>query len=115
MHRSSKKGVVVIEGVIIPILIFLAWWFVTNFGKTPQSLLPKISTVIQTFIEMCKTKELPTDLYISLVRVLKGYLIAAIIGIVFGTAMGMNKHIKNLLQPTITTIRQIPIMAWIPL
>ena len=47
--------------------------------------------------------------------VLKGYLLSVALGTVLGSLMGMSKTIANLLQPTVTVIRQIPIIAWIPL
>ena len=46
---------------------------------------------------------------------LKGYLLSAVLGTVLGSLMGMSKTVLHLLQPTVTVIRQIPIIAWIPL
>lgn len=102
-------------GLIAPVLVVLLWWYVTNFTNTPESILPKISEVGSTFINMLKSGELQTNLLISLERVFKGYLLSAVIGIGLGTLLGMSKLAKKMLQPLFTTIRQIPIMAWIPL
>jgi sulfonate transport system permease protein len=46
---------------------------------------------------------------------MEGYVIAAVFGVTLGTLMGMSDTIKKIFYPTVTTIRQIPIMAWIPL
>ncbi len=112
-----KKEIVktVLLALIIPVLVVLAWFLTTNFGNMPQSLLPKISQVIKIFIDMCKKGQLQSDLGISLIRVLKGFLISAVTGILLGSIMGMSKTAAEILQPTITVLRQIPIMAWIPL
>ena len=71
--------------------------------------------VWQAFLEMLQSGQLWNDLSVTLSRVLKGYLLSVALGTVLGSLMGMSKTIANLLQPTVTVIRQIPIIAWIPL
>lgn len=102
-------------GLIIPVLVLIFWWYATNFGVTPESILPKISIVGKTIQQMCKDGTLQEDLLISITRVVEGYFISAILGIFLGTIMGMSETARKIFQPTVTTIRQIPIMAWIPL
>ena len=46
---------------------------------------------------------------------LKGYAIAAALGICAGSVMGMWHRAYDLLHPFITAVRQIPVIAWIPL
>lgn len=110
-----KKIKTLLLGLLIPVLVLILWWYVTTFGNTPESILPKIGTVGTTISEMLKEGSLQKDLATSLKRVLEGYLISAVLGIILGTAMGMSDTVKKIFYPTATTIRQIPIMAWIPL
>lgn len=112
---KKQKIKIIILGFVIPVLIIIAWYLATNFGNTPESILPKISTVIESFGAMLQSGQLWDDLSVTLLRVVKGYLVSAVIGIVLGALMGMSKTIQHLLQPIITVIRQIPIIAWIPL
>lgn len=105
----------ILLGLLLPVLVIISWWATTNFGTTPESILPKISTVGSSLKQMIIDGSLAQDLKISLLRVVEGYLVAAILGIVLGTVMGMSDTMKKIFQPTVTTIRQIPIMAWIPL
>lgn len=104
-----------VVGLIVPALIVLLWWYVTNYTDTPESILPKLSDVWDTLISMLTNGELQANLLISLERVFKGYLLSAVVGVALGTLLGMSNLAKKLLQPLFTTIRQIPIMAWIPL
>ena len=60
-------------------------------------------------------RKLLQTILISISRVLKGYLISAVLGIFFGSLIGMYQPVKELLVPIITVIRQIPMIAWIPL
>ena len=110
-----KKGHRRLLGLIIPIIIVIAWYIATNYTDLPETILPKISSVFNTGIEMIKSGQLPNDIGISIGRVLKGFVVSAIIGIVLGSLMGMSKTVEALFLTTVTTIRQIPMIAWIPL
>lgn len=110
---SRKKSIV--YGLIIPVGIVAAWYLYTTFSNVPDSLLPKIQNVIAAFREMVSQGQLQTDLTVSFMRVIKGFLVSGVIGILLGAAMGMSKKASALLLPTVTAIRQIPVIAWIPL
>jgi sulfonate transport system permease protein len=112
---SHKLPVKIILGLIVPILIIVAWILATTYGDISVGILPPLSMVGEAFVDMIHTGELQQDLLISLSRVLKGYLIAAVLGIILGSFIGMSVTIREMLVPIITVIRQIPIIAWIPL
>ena len=112
---KTQKVKQILLGLIVPVLILAAWICAIHFGNIPTSILPKISMVWQAFLEMLQSGQLWNDLSVTLSRVLKGYLLSAVLGTVLGSLMGMSKTVLHLLQPTVTVIRQIPIIAWIPL
>lgn len=62
-----------------------------------------------------------TDLYvlrnlgITMRRVLTGSLYAFIIGFPLGMLMGYSPQILKALSPFMNSLRQVPIMAWVPL
>lgn len=100
---------------ISPIIILLAWFYTTNYGGTPAAILPHISTVGTTFKAMLNSGQLQQDLVTSLSCVLQGFLISVLFGVGLGTLMGMFTTLRTILQPTVTCIRQIPMIAWMPL
>jgi sulfonate transport system permease protein len=104
-----------ILGLLIPIGIVILWFLVTTYGSVPSSILPSLAMVGQAFSEMTRSGQLQADLLISLGRVVKGFLASAVTGIFLGSIMGMFRSVRELLQPMITAIRQIPMVAWIPL
>ena len=105
----------ILLGLIVPLLVLVAWFCYTTFTDVPNSLLPKISKVLATAGEMVTSGQLQGDLSVSIIRVIKGFLASGCLGVFLGAVMGMSKRIQELLLPTITTIRQIPVIAWIPL
>lgn len=112
-----KKGLSrkIILGLVIPIIIVVLWFYVTTYGSIPAGILPSIPKVGNTFNEMILSGQLQQDLLVSLSRVVKGYLVSAIFGITLGSLMGMFRTVKELFLPIVTVIRQIPMIAWIPL
>ena len=100
---------------VLPILIIFFWFIFTYTGKVPETSLPKLSSVKNTFFEMIKSGQLYNDLSLSLRRVLGGFFLSSVFGIFLGIFMGISHKTKEFFQLTLTAIRQIPMIAWIPL
>jgi len=115
-HNIMDKRIInYIIIVILPILILLFWIIATNLELFSPAILPSISTVFDSFISQLNSGQLIKDIGISLVRVVEGYLIAATLGITLGVLMGISEKINKFFFLTFTSIRQIPMLAWIPL
>jgi NitT/TauT family transport system permease protein len=56
-----------------------------------------------------------THILTSMQRVYGGFLLAAALGIPLGLLIGRIKVLQNLLDPTISLLRPIPVTAWLPL
>jgi NitT/TauT family transport system permease protein len=56
-----------------------------------------------------------THLVKSMQRVYGGFLLAAVVAIPLGLAIGRSKFLRQLLDPTISLLRPIPVTAWLPL
>lgn len=115
-HKDTVNQLqAIMLGLSVPVVVVIAWLAATSTGATPESILPKISTVGATLTTYIQDGTLGADLSISLIRVIEGYLIAAVIGVSLGSLMGMSRIARETLLPTITALRQIPLLAWIPL
>lgn len=101
--------------LLIPAIIVGVWFYATTYMDIPRGILPSIPDVGNKFIEMISSGQLQEDILVSISRVLKGYLISAVLGVFLGSLVGMFQPAKELLIPIITVIRQIPMIAWIPL
>ncbi|SHI78846.1 ABC transporter permease [Parasporobacterium paucivorans] len=102
-------------GIILPAIIFLTWFIVTENGVFSSAILPSIKTVWESFLSQAQSGQLAQDLGVSLVRVLKGFCVASVLGIMFGVLMGISEKTDRFFSLTFNSIRQIPMMAWIPL
>lgn len=102
-------------GSVIPIVVLVAWYLVTTYGSIPIGILPPIHQVGSSFKNMIESGQLKEDLLISLSRVVKGYFVSVVLGVSIGSLMGMFTPMQELFLPVITVVRQIPMIAWIPL
>ncbi len=112
MNTVIRKTIL---ALVIPVIIIMIWFYTTTYMVIPKGILPTIPDVGQTFLEMLKSGQLENDIEVSISRVLKGYCISVVLGVTLGSLIGMYRSIKELFVPVITVIRQIPMIAWIPL
>lgn len=86
-----------------------AWFYHSNL------LLPPPAKVLAALLLLVQDKEILVNLGITLKRVMVGLLYAVAIGLPIGFAMGYSQKAWRLFDPLINTLRQVPIMAWVPL
>lgn len=105
----------VLLSILIPVVVVIFWYYATNYTDISGSILPKISKVGVAFQDLVQKGQLQEDLSVSIGRVVKGYGFSIVLGVLLGTFMGMSKNVWHIFHLTTTTIRQIPMIAWIPL
>lgn len=96
-------------------LIVIIWHWISLSGLVHAMLLPAPVNVLDTALALLKNGELTFHIYVSVIRVLEGFIIAASIALVLGVSMGVSRQVNQLFQPFFQILRPIPPMAWIPL
>lgn len=91
------------------------WWLVSHSGWIEPLFLPTPEDVWQAIISLWTSGDLRRDILASIVRVLSGFLLAALISIPLGTLMGTFASIRALMEPIIGIVRYMPAPAFIPL
>ena len=104
-----------LTGLIVPVLLGVAWEAGVRFGLIPGRLMPPPSVLWHSAVEMTRAGELQTHIAATLWRVLTGFGIGAAAGTVLGTLTGASQRARLLLDPTIQAVRAIPSLAWVPL
>lgn len=104
-----------VEYISLVVLIVVLWQIMHLSGKLNPVILPAPSKVWMTFIALLKQGTLTSNLLISVVRVLKGYVLAMISGLILGIFIGLFDHMKRITDLLIQIIKPIPPIAWIPL
>jgi len=77
--------------------------------------LPSPRAVFDAGIKMFTEESLMVDVLASSTRVLAGFVLAGIIGVPMGLAMGTFYSLDSLLAPIVGTVRYMPVTAFVPL
>lgn len=102
-------------GLLLPILILLAWQLSTAAGVFSPVQLPSPRAVMEAGSELIARSELFGHVVISTQRVLIGFIVGAALGVSLGALVGLSKIAEVLLGPTIGALRAVPSLAWVPL
>ena len=101
--------------VALPLAVIALWQGLFQLGLIRPILLPPPTKVGAAFLELALSGDLFRHVAISLVRVLEGFGIAAVTGLLLGLGIGLSKRIDRATDLFIQLVKPIPPIAWIPL
>lgn len=104
-----------ILAVIAPLAVLAAWFIASNCGLVRASILPSPQRVFATSVDLWQSGKMAEDLLISIQRVLRGFALGAVAGIVIGSIMGFSETCNRVLGSLVNILRPVPMLAWIPL
>ncbi len=96
-------------------VILAVWQALSQLGYIKPLILPPPSQVAMTFWELLISGAMARHVGISVLRVLEGFGIAALLGLSLGTAIGLSRTLDRLTDLVIQVVKPIPPIAWIPL
>ncbi|MDR0239267.1 MAG: ABC transporter permease [Deltaproteobacteria bacterium] len=105
-------------GTLASFAILLVFWQLCAM-RMGAAYLPSPVTVLQKAVIMFRESIGGNSMFAhigySLRRVLAAYLLAGVLGIPLGIAMGWNTTVHKIVNPVFELLRPIPPLAWIPL
>src|SRR6185312_3386742 len=95
--------------------VFLLVWQAAALWIGNTILLPTPIDVARSFVELAGTGEMVTNVVVSVTRLVVSFLLAAAVAVPLGFAMGLNRTLFEMVDPTVELLRPISGIAWIPL
>lgn len=95
-------------------MFFIFWEMISQMFVKKLILLPPPSKVFYSLYEMILSGEIFVHSLDSILRVLSGFMIAAVVAVPVGLIMGWNKLAEKLLDTSVHMLRPIPATAWVP-
>ncbi len=99
--------------------ILFLWWLVTAMGWVKPLFVPSPQAVWAKFGDLWANgytnTAFATHIAVSAARVFGAFLLACLIGIPLGLAMGMSPVMRGIFDPPIEFYRPIPPLAYLPL
>lgn len=100
---------------LVPTLLLGGWELASRLGLVPPRIMPAPSAVAIAGWKLAMTGELFQNLWISFARAMIGFFIGGGIGFALGLANGLSERSHLLLDSTVQMVRNIPLLALIPL
>lgn len=96
------------------IVLVLGWFGVTASGKVPAAVLPGPGLVLQTWLEEVRAGRLLDDVAASLLRLVSGVGLAALVGVPLGMVLGRFALPRLAVMPVVDFLRCLSPLAWVP-
>lgn len=101
------------------LVLLFVWWLVTALGLVKPLFVPSPQSVVRKFVQIWNEGFTNTPflehVLISTLRVFGAFLLACLIGLPLGLAMGMSPIMRGIFDPPIEFYRPIPPLAYLPL
>ncbi|MEP7284270.1 MAG: ABC transporter permease [Chloroflexota bacterium] len=103
--------------VIFSLVLLLGGWSILSYGGIvkPAYFLPTPTEVFTAAGRMIQSGELLDNAQASLIVVVAGWALAALVAVPLGILMGSLKFVEALFEPFIDFMRYLPVSALIPL
>jgi len=106
---------VLLRGLILPVLLLVLWELGGRAGLLPPNKYSSPSAVFNEMWGLAASGELAGHIAITLYRVFIGFVAGIVVATVLGSLTGYSKLARELLDPTIQALRNVPSIAWVPL
>ena len=110
----SRRARIVL-GAACFILFFVAWALATFGGAIDAMFLKDPVYTLKTGVSLFREFGFVHDVGITIFRVVGGFILAAIVAVPLGIAMGAFKPIEAFFEPFVSFARYLPASAFIPL
>ncbi|NLT35208.1 MAG: ABC transporter permease [Gaiellales bacterium] len=117
-------------GLLSPLLIVALWETASQTGVVDARFFPPPTEIAETFwhmlthdaqgtplpfLNMLTESVLMKDLWVSLSRIIVGFFLGAVPGLIIGLSMGLFRPVRLLLRPIVSATYPIPKLALLPL
>lgn len=115
LRTEIPKPVFTAAGFFVPALLLAVWWLVSYSGVVRPLFLPGPGAVLSEGWRQLSEGILLADASVSIYRIVIGWLAATVVAVPVGILMGNFRIFEGALEPLISTVRYMPVVALIPL
>ena len=101
--------------LISPVLLLALWAWSAASGRYSEDILVSPASVLESLQALVASGELAMHLKASFFRLLTGFSLGAITGVLFGIWMAISPRVEAFVVPVFQGLRQVPTIALIPI
>lgn len=113
--KDGKNIFYWLKYVALIFIVIVIWEIASISGALPAYMLPSPHAIVMLSIKKIATGELLVNVLVSIRRVFLGFLIAALVAIVFGIFISVSKNFEIFTSLLLQILKPIPPIAWIPI
>ena len=96
----------------LPGVLFVMWWLAS--ANSESFYAPPLRDILAAFADTWTPERLRADVLPSLARLGAGYLLAAVLGIALGVAIGASPRLRATTEPVLEFFRAVPPPVLVP-
>lgn len=115
---TRERLITALLGGISIATLFLFWYFGTKYRLEFYIRFKNVPTPYEVYQQLTQVGLSNKYLYniaISVRRILTGFVIAIVIGVPLGLAIGKYRRVSDFFMPAVEIMRPIPAIAWVPM
>lgn len=97
------------------VVVGAIWEIVARSGMFPRKLFPTLEDIARSFVDLTVSGILPMHAFETVLRLLAGFLLAAVVGVAIGMLMGRSRRAEDIILPLVSILAPIPGLAYAPL
>jgi NitT/TauT family transport system permease protein len=97
------------------VVVGAIWETVAHLGLFPIKLFPPLEQIASAFVTLTLSGVLPLHALETLLRLMAGFGLAALVGVVIGVLMGRSRQAEDIVLPLVSILAPIPGLAYAPL
>jgi ABC-type nitrate/sulfonate/bicarbonate transport system permease component len=101
--------------VASPIMLLVVWEILVRIGFLDARFFPAPSSVFTTMVQLIEDGSLWANTWATLQRLFWGFFLGGIPGLLLGIGMGLNRTLRAMIDPLISTTYPVPKSAIFPL
>ncbi|RAI42841.1 ABC transporter permease [Rhodoplanes roseus] len=105
----------IVLGILFFVMLFAGWSFATFGGYVSKTFLADPVTMLHDGVELFVRYDFLHDIGMTVWRVLGGFVLATVVAVPLGIAMGAYKPVEAFFEPFVSFARYLPASAFIPL
>ena len=112
---KQQKLIYLIKYFGLAVLVIAVWEYASLKGFIPPYSLPAPHKIVQTFVLTLRDGTLPEYIWVSIVRVFTGFVLAGLAAVVLSVLISLSKNFEIVTSLILQVLKPIPPIAWIPI
>lgn len=101
--------------ILSPLAALVVWQLASDAGLVNQRYVPSPVRIAEAGWALAVSGQLELHIYATLRRLVAGFILGAVPGVLLGIVMGLNRWVRAVLDPLVAAFYPIPKIALLPL